>query len=326
MVWMRLRYTAVLALAMGHAAFAQTTAGAPAKDYPSRFIRIVIPYGPGAGPDMVGRILADKMSDSLGQKFVFENRGGGGGIPGTDFVAKATPDGYTLLLQTANYASYPLFYKNLPYDPARDLVAVTLLATTPGYLLVVNPSLPVRTIKELITLARANPGKLNHGTSGFGSAAELFSLMANVNLTAVRYTGVPPLLTDIIGGQIEMGFPAAPSAMPYIQTGRLRVLGITGEKRWHKLPAVPTISEAGVNGYKLVGWYGLWFPARTPAEYINRIQNEAARAVQDEAIKRRFDELGIEGLGAPAQELVRMSVEEFAINKKLIDSGRIVPQ
>ena len=162
----------LIAISFANTAFAQRTA---ARDYPSRFIRVIVPYAPGAGPDMVGRTLAEKMTVGLGQNILFENRGGGGGVPGTNMVAKAPPDGYTLLLQTANYASYPVFYKNLPYDPAKDLLPVSLLAKTVGFVSVVNPSLPARNIRELIALAKANPGKLNHGTSGFGSQAELFS-------------------------------------------------------------------------------------------------------------------------------------------------------
>ncbi len=168
--------------------------------YPAKFIRIIVPYAAGAGPDMIGRTLAEKISAGLGQNIVFENRGGGGGVPGTDMVAKAPPDGHTFLLQTANYASYPVFYKNLPYDPAKDLRPVSLLAKTVGFVLVVNPSLPVANIKDLIALARVNPGRLNHGTSGFGSQAELFSMTTGVKITMVRYAGVPALLTDVISG------------------------------------------------------------------------------------------------------------------------------
>ncbi len=308
------RLTAVwLAAALAAPAVAQRTAPA----YPAKFIRVIVPYAAGAGPDMIGRTLAEKMSAGLGQNIVFENRGGGGGVPGTDMVAKAAPDGYTLLLQTANVASYSVFYKNLPYDLAKDLLPVSLLAKTVGFVLVVNPSLPVKNIRELVALAKANPGKLNHGTSGFGSQAELFSRTTGVKITMVRYAGVPAVLTDVVSGQIEMGFPAAPSAMPFIQSGRLRVLGITADKRWSRLPEVPTFMEAGLKGYNLVGWYGLWFPAGTPAEYVARIQQEVALAVRDPGIRRRLDEQGIDALGLGAQELARATEEEYELNRKL---------
>ena len=304
---------ALAGLTIAGAASAQRAAPA----YPAKFIRIIVPYAAGAGPDMIGRTLAEKMSAGLGHNIVFENRGGGGGVPGTDMVAKAAPDGYTLLLQTANYASYPIFYKNLPYDPAKDLLPVSLLAKTVGFVLAVNPSLPVKNIKELIALAKANPGKLNHGTSGFGSQAELFSRTTGVKITMVRYAGVPAVLTDVVSGQIEMAFPAAPSAMPFIQSGRLRVLGITADKRWSRLPEVPTFMESGLKGYNLVGWYGLWFPAGTPAEFVARIQQEVATATRDPAIRRRLDEQGIDALGLGAQELARATEEEYELNKKL---------
>ena len=193
-----------------------TAAALAAKDYPSKFIRIVVPYGPGAGPDVVGRIIAEKLGPVLGTNIVFENRGGGGGMLGTEIVAKSAPDGYTLLLQTAAYATYPYFFKNVPYDSAKDLIPVTLAARNVGYVLVVNPSLPARNVRELVALAKANPSKLNYGTAGVGSvmqmAAELFAHMTAIKLMPVHYTGVPAALSDTISGQIEMGFPAAPSA------------------------------------------------------------------------------------------------------------------
>lgn len=320
--------TASVALACLAAGFAHTAHAqrAVARDYPTRLIRVVVPYAAGAGPDVVGRTLAEKLSASLGQNIVFENRGGGGGIIGTDMVAKAQPDGYTLLLQTANYASYPLFNKSLPYDPTKDLIPVALLAKTVGYVVVVNPSLPVRSVKDLVALARAHPGKLHHGTSGAGAPAELFAFMTGVTLTAVRYTGVPAVLTNVVSGQIEMAFPAAPSALPFIQAGRLRVLAISAEKRWSRLPEAPTLVESGLKDYKLIGWYGFWFPGGTPVDYVNRIHGEVAKAVADPAIRQRFDDQGLEGVGAPAADLAKIVAAEYAINKKLVDSGRIVPQ
>lgn len=303
---------------------------ASAADYPAKVIRIVVPYGAGAGPDVVGRIVADKISPSLGQSIVFENRGGGGGAIGTALVAKAPPDGYTLLLQVAAYASYPFFFKNLPYDPWKDLIPVTMIAKNVGYVLVVHPSLPARSVKDLIALAKASPGKLNYGTAGLGSvmqiAAALFAHMSGVKLTPVHYTGVPAALTDIIGGNIELGFPAAPSALPFIGSGRLRVLGITAEKRWNKLPDVPTLDEAGVKGYRFIGWYGFWFPAGTPRAYVSRIQSEVAKAVKDPLVRQRLEEQGLEGVGSTTDEFAKAIEEEFALNKKLTASMGIVPQ
>ncbi len=319
----------MLALAAALPVSAQAAAIA-AKDYPGKVIRIVVPYGAGAGPDVVGRIIAEKLGPALGTNIVFDNRGGGGGMLGTDVVAKSPPDGYTILLQTAAYATYPYFFKNVPYDPAKDLIPVTLAAKNVGYVLVVNPSLPARSVKELVALAKANPARLNYGTAGVGSvmqmAAELFAHMADLKLTPVHYTGVPAALSDTISGQIEMGFPAAPSALPFTQAGRLRVLAITADKRWNKMAETPTLSEAGVKGYKYIGLYGFWFPAGTPAEYVARVQSEVAKAVKDPVVRQKLEEQGLEGVGSSPQELSKTIDEEIALNKKLTAAMGIKPQ
>lgn len=326
----RLLWSAVLAAVAAQPALAQRAAVA-AKDYPAKVIRVIVPYAAGGGPDVVIRTIADKIGPNLGQNIVIENRGGGGGMLGTAIVAKSAPDGYTLLLQlTGAYASYPYFFKNLAYDPAKDLTPVTLVAKNVGYVLTVNPSLPARSVKELIALAKANPQKLNYAAAGVGSvmqmAAELFAYMTAVKLTPVHYTGIPAALTDVISGQVELGFPAAPSALPFTHTGRLRVLGITGEKRWSKMPDVPTLNEAGVKGYRFIGSYGLWFPAGTPAEYVSRIQSEVAKAAHDPAVRQRFDDQGLEGVGSTTEELAKVIEDEFVLNKKLTAVMGIVPQ
>ena len=298
--------------------------------YPSKSIRMVIPYAAGGGPDVVARIIADKVTPGWGQNFVFDNRGGGGGVLGAAIVAKAAPDGYTMLLHTAAYSSMPFFYRNLPYDPLRDLTPVTLVAKNVGYVLIVNPRLPVKSVKDLLALAQASPGKLNFGSPGIGSvghlAAELFAYMAKVRMTHVPYTGIPAMMTDIIGGQIDLGFPAAPSAMALINAGRVQVLGISGEKRWANLPNVPTLDEAGVKGYKFLSWYGLWFPAGTPAVYVQRVRNDVAAALKDPVVRRRLDEQGLDGVGSTPQELARTVTEEMAMNKDLTARIGIVPQ
>lgn len=326
----RLFRFAVLAMATIFPALAQRTAAAAATDYPARFIRIVVPYAAGAGPDVLARILADKMGPSLGQNIVLENRGGGGGALGSALVAKAAPDGYTLLLNTAAFAAYPYFIKNLSYDPLKDLVPITQVVRNFGYVLVINPSLPVRSVKELVTLAKANPGKLNYGTAGLGSAmqmaAELLIHLSGVKMTPVHYTGVPAALTDIISGQIELGFPAVASVLPLVHSGRLRVLAISADRRWDKLPNVPTIAESGVKNYRYVGWYGMWFPAGTPSAYVSRMQSEVAKAVKDPTVRQRLEEQGLEGVGSTPEELVKVTEDEFALNKKLTAAMGIVPQ
>lgn len=301
--------------------WAQRPAAPADKNYPSKPIRVVVPYGAGAGPDVVGRTLGEKMGTSLGQSLVFDNRGGAGGMLGTDIVAKSAPDGYTLLLQTGAVASYHYFFKNVPYDLNRDLVPVTLIARNVGYVLAVNPGVPAKSVKELIEVAKAKPGELNFGTAGLGSvmhvAAELFDQKAGVKMSPVHYTGVPAALTDLVSGQIQVGFPAAPSALPFITSGRMRVLGITSDKRWHKLPDTPTVAEAGVPGYKYLGWYGLWAPAGTPPEYIAKLQMEVAKALKDPGLRKLFDEQGLEPVGSTQAELVKTTEEEAALNQSV---------
>ncbi len=309
----------------------KASAATAEKNYPSKFIRIIVPYGPGAGPDVVARTIADKMGPSVGQNVVLENRGGGGGMVGTREAAKSAPDGYTLLLNLPGaYASYPYFFKNVPYDPHKDLIPITLVAKNVGYVLVVNPILPARSVKDLTALAKANPGKLNYGTAGVGSvmqmAAELYAYMTGIKLNPVHYTGVPAALTDIISGQIELGFPAAPSALPFTHARRLKVLAITSEKRWGKMPDVPTLDEAGVKGYKFIGGYGLWFPAGTPAEYVRRIETEVVKAIKDPVVKQRLEDQGLEGVGSTPEELAKILADEFALNKKLTERMQIAPQ
>lgn len=312
-------------LMLGGGAWAQAVPG-----YPVKPIRMVIPYAAGGPPDAVARIIADKVTPAWGQNFVFDNRGGSGGVIGAALVAKAAPDGYTILLHTAAYAGLPYFYKNLPYDPLRDLIPVTLVAKNVGYALLVTPRLPVTTVKDLIALAQANPGKFNFGSPGVGSvghlAAELFVSAANVKMTHVPYTGIPAMITDIVGGQIEVGFPAAIAATGLLQSGRVQVLGITGEKRWARLPNVPTLDEAGLKGFKFASWYGLWFPAGTPTAYVQRMRDDVAAAVKDPAVRRRLDEQGLDGIGSAPQALERAVVEEMAINKALTARIGIVPR
>jgi Uncharacterized protein conserved in bacteria len=278
----------------------------------------------------VARTIGEKMAVALGQNIVYDNRGGAGGALGTALVAKAPADGYTLLLNLGSYAAYPFFIKNLSYDPHKDLIPVTLMARNVGYVMVVNPSLPARSIRELVALAKAHPRNLNYADAGLGSvsqmAAELFAYVSGTKLTSVHYTGVPAMLTDVISGQVEIGFPAAPSVLPFMGSGRLRVLAITAEKRWKKMPDVPTVAEAGVKGYKYDGWYGLWFPAGTPAACLARIHSEVVKALADPVVKQRFDDQGLYGVGSTAQEFQKVIDDEFALNQKLTTVMGIVPQ
>lgn len=314
----------LLALSISHA-YAQSS-----ERYPTKPVRMVIPYAAGGPPDAVARIVADKVTAAWGQNFVFDNRGGGGGAIGAAIVAKAAPDGYTVLLHTAAFAGLPYFYKHLPYDPQRDLMPVTLVAKNVGYALLVTPRVPVKTMKELIAYAHTHPGKLNFGSPGVGSvghlAAELFASAARIKMTHVPYTGIPAMLTDIISGQIDLGFPAAIAATGLLGSGRVQVLGLTGEKRWERLPNVPTLDEAGLKGFKFVSWYGMWFPAGTPVALVQRMRDDVSAAVKDAAVRKRLDEQGLEGIGSTPGALGRAVTEEMAMNKELTARLGIVPQ
>ena len=318
--------TAALLLAASTTVFAQSAD----TRYPSKPIRMVIPYAAGGPPDGVARVLGDKVSPVWGHNFVYDNRGGSGGVVGANIVAKAQPDGYTVLLHTAAFAGMPYFYKQLPYDTLRDFAPVTLVAKNVGYAMLVTPKLPTKSVKDFVAHAQANPDKLNFGSPGIGSvghlAAELFVSAAKIKMTHVPYTGIPAMITDIIGGQIEVGFPAAIAAVGLLGSGRVQVLGITGEKRWERLPNVPTLDEAGLKGFKFVSWYGLWFPTGTPPAFVKRMHNDIAAAVKDQAVRKRLDEQGLDGIGSTPQALARTVTDDMAMNKDLTARIGIVPQ
>lgn len=318
-----------LSMSLAGPALAQRTA-VPAKNYPSKPIRIVVPFPPGGPVDFIARTVGQKLSTILGQNIVVDNRAGAAGIIGAETVARSTPDGYTLLLTTGTMSTTPLFLKKLPYDTVRDFLPVTMVTRNTGHVLVVNPNVQARSVRELIAQAKANPGKLNCASPGYGNtlhlAAELFNVLADVKITHVHYKGTVPALTDLVGGQVDMFFPDAPTAMPLIQSGRIRALGVTGTQRLKQLPEVPTLDESGVKGYKFYGWFALWFPAGIPSEYVSRIQNAVARAVNDADVKQRFDELGLEGVASKPEEFAKFFADDRAFYKELTTKIGVVPQ
>ena len=249
-----------------------------AKDYPSKPIRLVVPYVAGGPMDFIGQVLGQKIAPVIGQNLFIDNRGGAGGAIGTEMVAKSPPDGYTILLTSSSHVTLASLSKSLPYDPVKDFTPITLLMKSVGSMLVVHPSVPAHTVKEFIALAKAHPRKLNYGSGGVGNvmqfAAEAFNLAAGTQLTHVPYKGVGQAIIDLIAGRIEVCFISGRSGLAHIQLGKLRALGIAAPVRWSELPDVPTMEEAGIKGYTYSAWYGLWFPAGTPAEYVTRIHAE----------------------------------------------------
>ncbi len=275
------------------------------QDYPSKLVRIVVPFAPGGPNDIIVRLVAQKLTETWGQPVVVENKAGAGGNIGTDFVAKATPDGYTLLsVGPGSLIINPLIGK-VPYDTARDFAPVTLMARAPNAL-VAHPSLPASSVKELIALARSQPGRINYGSGGNGStphlAGALFAAMAGIALTHVPYKGTAPATTDLIGGQVQIAFLGIPTVLPHVKSGKLRVLAVTGKHRSPELPGVSTVDEAGVPGYEVSPWYGLLAPAGTPREVVARLGAEVSRIVRAAEMKEKLAVQGAEVAGGSPEE------------------------
>src|SRR5437879_3360208 len=278
---------------------------AHAQDYPTRPVRIVVPFAPGGPNDIIVRLVAQKLTETWGQAFVVENRPGAGGNIGTDFVAKAAPDGYTLLsVGPGSLIINPLIGK-VPYDTARDFAPVTLMARAPNAL-VAHPSLAANSVKELIALARSQPGRIDYGSGGNGStphlAGALFAAMAGISLTHVPYKGTAPAMADLIGGQVQIAFLGIPTVLPHVRSGKLRVLAVTGKRRSPELPGVPTVDEAGAPGYELSPWYGLLAPAGTPRAIIGGLNAAVTQVLRIAEMKEKLAAQGAEVAGGSPEE------------------------
>ncbi len=317
--------TAPALFALAALLLAAFPAGDVFAEYPDRIVRIVVPLAPGGGTDLIARTLAQEIARDLGATIVIENKPGAGTIIGTQAVATSEPDGYTLLMGTFANAVNPSLNAKLPYDPHRDFAPVALIARSFN-IVVVNPKSAIKSIADLIAAAKAEPDKLSYGTYGNGTSAhlggELFKNMAKVNLTTVPYKGSAPAITDLIGGQIQVMFTTVASAASLIEGGQLRALAVTSAERSPAFPQLPTVSEAGVPGYALESWYGLFAPARTPRDVIDRLNKSAARAVQSEAFKKLGVNEGLVMIARPPEELDRyFRGEEERWRKVIQDAG-----
>src|SRR6202140_1952767 len=276
--------------------------------YPDRMVKIVVPFAPGGGTDVVARTLAQEMAKDLGVSVIIENKPGAGTIIGTQSVATSAPDGYTLLMGTFANAVNPSLQAKLPYDAHNDFAAVALVARSFN-IVVVNPASPIKSIVDLIAAAKAEPDKFSYGTYGTGTSAhlagELFKHMAKVNLTTVPYKGAAPAITDLLGGQIQVMFTTVASAASLVESGQLRAIAVTAAERSPAFPQLPTVSEAGVPGYAAEAWYGVYAPAKTPAAIIARLNKSAAAAVQSEAFKKLGVNEGLVMVARPPEELDR---------------------
>ena len=294
---------ALLAIAL--AAAAPDTATAQ-NSYPTRPIRIIVPSAPGGGTDYTARTIAHKLTDAVGQTVVVENRPGAAGNIGAEIAAKASPDGYTLVMPITSFAMNPHLYRQLPFDTVNDFAPITLAALAPLYL-VVSPSVPAKNVSELIALAKAKPGQLNYANSGNGTSAhlagELFKKMAAVDLVSVPYKGGGPAVIDLVAGRVQIYFSTIPAALAQVQAGKLRGLAVTSARRVNLMPEVPTVAESGLPGYEIVGWFGLFAPAGTPRPAIARLNKEINDILRTPDAQKRFANEGLVPGGGTPEEL-----------------------
>ena len=303
---------------MSFVALALIAAAATAQEYPTKPIRLIVPFGAGGPRDVQARLIGAHLHKAWGQTLIIDNRGGANGIIGSELAAHADADGYTLLMISAGFAVNATLYPKLPYDSLRDFAPVAPLSSGPG-LLVVSPSLPVKTVSELIDLARTRRIELFFASAGTGSpshlAGELFKLMARVEMTHVPYKGMAAGITDVVAGRVPISIPTIPGALPLARSGKLRALAVTGEKRSPSAPEIPTVAESGVPGYAAGNWYGIAVPARTPAHIVARLNTELNRATTDAATRERLFDIGMEpenGSSARFAEFVKSEIAKWA--------------
>ena len=300
-------------------------AAASAQTYPARAVRVIVPFPPG-GTDFIGRVVMQKLNEAWGQPVVVENRPGGTTIIGTEIVAKAPPDGYTLLVTPVPFAIVPSVSPKLPYDPVQDFAPIALFNITP-LVFVVNPIVPARNIKDLIALAKARPGGLNFATSGVGSsnhlAGELFNVMAGVRIVHVPYKGSAPAMIDLVGGHVDLAVTTLTSAVPLIKAGKLRPLAVTSLQRSPDYPEIPTMDESGLKGFQAVAWNGLSAPAHTPSEIVSKINADVAKALRSPDVIDKFRREGAQPVIMSAPEFAGFIREELAKWRNVVKVAKI---
>jgi tripartite-type tricarboxylate transporter receptor subunit TctC len=302
---------------------------ASAQAYPAKPVRMIAASSPGSGVDIVARIVAPKLAEQLGRQVIVDNRAGAGGNIGAELAAKAAPDGYTLFVSTPSQTISMGLYRDLGYDLARDFTAVSQI-TRGQYIIVVHPSLPAGSVKELIALARAKPGQLNYASAGNGNtthlASELFKSLAHVNLVHVPYKGTGPALIDLVGGQMQVMFCNLTAALPHVKSGRLRALAVTGDSRSSAVPALPTVIEAGLPGYLVVTWYGIMVPAGTPREIVTHLHNSIVQTMRAPEVRERLAVEGNEPISSTPEQFTSFIKSEIALWGKVIKDANIVAE
>jgi len=307
-------------------AVALSGGSALAQAWPSKPISLVVPFPPGGTTDVLARSLAEKLTQSLGQTVIVENKPGAGATLGADYVVKSKPDGYTLLVGAVHHTIASSVYKKLPYDFQKDLAPITTIALVPN-VLVVNASTPVKTVADLVKLAKAEPGKLTYGSNGNGTAQHLigtqFQNMTGTEINHIPYKGSGPLASDLIGGQITMSFDTITPVLPHIKAGKLRPLAVTTAKRSAALPDVPTLEEAGLKGFNIGTWFGVLAPAATPKDIVARLNTEMVKVIQSPEFRKRMDEIGAEPIGNSADQMalqIKGETDKFA---KLVKDAKV---
>jgi len=313
-------------IASSAAAHAATTGATP---YPSRAVRVIVPQSAGGSTDLAARIVLQRIGEAMGQTFVIDNRAGAGSLNGTETVAKAAPDGYTLLCVAASFSINPSLHDKLPFDPIRDFAPITRLAALP-HILVVHPSLPVKNVKDLVALAKTKPGELNYASSGVATsthlAAELFRHMTGTDMVQVPFKGGAPGMVGLLSGQVQLYFATISTALPHVKSGKLRALAVTSAKRSIVAPEYPTIAEAGVAGYEHASWVGMLAPAKTPAAIVLALNTHAVKAVARDDVRALLLRDGLEPVGDSPQEFERVIRAEVSKWMKVVKVAGIKPQ
>ena len=302
---------------------------ATAPAYPTRPVRVIVPQSAGGSTDLAARIVVQRMSEAMGQTFVVDNRPGAGSLNGTEAVAKAAPDGYTLLAVAASFTINPALHEKLPFDVVRDFAPISRLAALP-HILVVHPTLPVKTVKDLIALAKAKPGELNYASSGVATsthlATELFRYLTGTNMVQVPYKGGAPGIVGLLAGEVQLYFATISTALPHVKSGKIRAIAVTTTKRSVVLPEYPTIAEAGVKGYEHASWVGMLAPAKTPPAIVNALNAEAVKAVGRDDIRNALLKDGLETVGDSPQEFAAVIRAEVAKWMMVVKAAGIKPQ
>ena len=327
----RIRVVAALCAAVGAVSFAASAAapkGDPGATYPNRPVRVIVPFTPGGQPDIFARMVGEKLTQSLGQQIVVDNRAGAGGMTGSKTVADATPDGYTLLSISSAHAIAPAVRK-LPYNVIRDFAGISMLYNA-AYYLVVPPPLPVKTIQDLVALAKAKPGQLNFGSAGVGSgthfAAEMFKYAAKIDIVHVAYKGIPEAMTDTMANRVQLFMAPIASSSGLVKEGKLRALGVTSPARLPFVPDIPTIAEAGFPGFRWDSWGGMFAPAKTPRAIVNRLNRDVVSILNQPDIQKRMRTLGAEPAPTTPAELDKHVAQELAMVFKLAKAAGLEPQ